>query len=157
MPFKRHLVLFELPLCFCVILCVAWIARGKQHAIPIYDPATVVTVSGSVQTVEQHLCSLGWGNASSQAQPESWLGTHVMLMTNYGILDAHLGPSSFLKDHDFNLEKGDEIEVTGSKFAGKLPVIMIAKELKKGQRFLELRDRDGQPMWYSRISAESQR
>ncbi len=148
MLFKRPLVLFAHLLCLCAILCVAFIASGRQQAIPIYDPMTVVTVSGSVQAVEQHQCSLGWGSSSSsQIRPASWLGTHVMVVTDYGILDVHLGPSSFLKEHDFNLEKGDEIEVTGSKFAGTIPVIMITKELKKGHRFLELRDRDGQPMW----------
>ena len=70
-----------------------------------------------------------------------------MLRTDYGVLDAHLGPSLFLKQHDFIPLKGDELEVTGSKFAGDLPVILIVKELKKGRRLLELRDRSGQPLW----------
>ncbi len=52
-----------------------------------------------------------------------------MLRTDYGVLDAHLGPSLFLKQHDLIPLKGDELEVTGSKFAGDLPVILIAKEL----------------------------
>jgi len=45
------------------------------------------------------------------------------------------------------LAKGEEIEVTGSKFAEDLPVLLIAKELKKGKSFLELRDSNGKPLW----------
>ncbi|HYY73079.1 MAG TPA: hypothetical protein VE778_05750 [Candidatus Bathyarchaeia archaeon] len=123
-----------------------WAARDQ--AMPIYDPATVVTVSGSVQSVEQHQCSLGWiENGVLKAPPTKWLGTHVILRTDYGILDAHIGPSSFLKEKHFVLRRDDVVEVTGSKLARNLPVVIIVKEIEKGGRFLELRDRAGVPLW----------
>ena len=125
-----------------VLLALA--GTTKQRATPVYDPATVVTVSGTVEEIQQHQCALGWSNSPARS---SWLGTHVMLRTDYGVLDAHLGPSLFLKQHDFIPSKDDELEVTGSKFSRDLPVIIVAKEVRKGRRILELRDRNGQPLW----------
>ncbi|MGB7848934.1 MAG: hypothetical protein WBL63_25195 [Candidatus Acidiferrum sp.] len=140
--------LLELTLPFCVFAIFAFAKRAPQHAPPVYDPATVVTVSGTIQDIEQHQCSLGWNSSSGHlVRPATWLGIHVILQTDYGILDAHLGPSSFLKEHHLTLAKDDQIEVTGSKFAGDLPVIIIVKEIKKGKRLLELRDGTGQPLW----------
>jgi hypothetical protein len=121
---------------------------ANQLAMPIYDSARVVTVSGTVQAVEQHQCSLGWkGQGSKVIHPGTWVGTHAILSSEYGILDVHLGPTTFLNQHHFALAKDDQIEVTGSKFAEHLPVLIIAKELKKGQSFLELRDITGKPLW----------
>lgn len=144
MTFERFVRPVNVILCFLGVVVFALAVTARQRATPVYDPATVVTVSGTVETVDQHQCSFGWGGYPSRT---GWLGTHVMLRTGYGVLDAHLGPSLFLKQHDFIPLKGDELEVTGSKFAGELPVILIVKELKKGRRFLELRDRSGQPLW----------
>jgi hypothetical protein len=121
---------------------------AQQPASPIYDSATVVTITGTVQAVEQHQCSLGWrGRASNVIHPATWVGTHAILSTEYGIVDVHLGPPRFLEQHHFTLAKDDQIEVTGSKFAELLPVLIIAKELKRGHSFLELRDNTGKPLW----------
>ncbi len=144
MAFERVCETFERVCMFFGVMLFALAVTARQRTAPVYDPATVVTVSGTVEAVEQHQCSLGWTGYPART---SWLGTHVLLRTDYGVLDAHLGPSLFLKQHDFILLKGDELEVTGSKFAGDLPVILIGKELKKGRRLLELRDRSGQPLW----------
>jgi hypothetical protein len=79
--------------------------------------------------------------------PATWVGTHAILGTEYGIVDVRLGPPRFLEQHHFTLAKDDQVEVTGSKFAEHLPVLIIAKELKKGQSFLELRDSTDKPLW----------
>ena len=131
-------------------------SSANQLAMPVYDSGTVVTVSGTVQAVEQRQCSLGWtGQGSKVIHPGTWIGTHAVLSTEYGILDVHLGPPTFLNQHHFVLAKDDQIEVTGSKFADHLPVLIIAKELKKGQSFLELRDTNGKPLWTGERSTVS--
>jgi hypothetical protein len=53
-----------------------------------------------------------------------------MLRTDYGVLDAHLGPSWSLKQDDFIPSKDDELEVTGSKSSRDLPVSILAKEVR---------------------------
>lgn len=134
-----------------VFVGLIFLARGisaQQLVRPIYDSATVVTITGTVQAVEQHQCSLGWkGQGSKVIHPGTWVGTHAILSTEYGILDVHLGPPTFLNQHHFALAKNDQIEVTGSKFAEHMQVLIIARELKKGQSFLELRDITGKPLW----------
>jgi hypothetical protein len=121
---------------------------AQQLVRPIYDSATVVTVTGTVQAVQQHQCSFGWrGQDSKVIHQATWVGTHAILSTEYGVVDVHLGPPTFLEQHRFTLAKDDQIEVTGSKFAEHLPLLIIAKELKKGQSFLELRDNTGKPLW----------
>ncbi len=137
-----------LALGFVGLIFVTCGISAQQLVRPIYDSATVVTVTGTVQVVEQHQCSLGWrGLGSKVIHPATWVGTHATLSTEYGIVDVHFGPPTFLKQHHFTLAKDDQIEVTGSKFAEHLPVLIIAKELKKGQSFLELRDSTGKPLW----------
>jgi hypothetical protein len=126
---------------------------ADEHVVPVYDPATVVTVVGTVQTVQEHQCSLGWSESGVPKIPlTSWLGTRALLRTQYGMLDVHIGPAFYLKEHHFALNKGDRIEVTGSKFARELPVLVIAREIKKGVTYLELRDRAGAPLWTNEAS-----
>ena len=98
-------------------------------------------MKGDVESIEQHKCSLG-SNGSG-----SWVGTRALLGTEYGELDVHFGPSAFLKAHNVTIAPGDDLEVTGSKFAGTLPVTLIVSEVKKGNMILELRDRAGRPLW----------
>ena len=96
MTFERFVRPSNVFLCFFGVVLFALAVTARQRATPVYDPATVVTVSGTVETVEQHQCSLGWDGYPARA---SWLGTHVILRTDYGVLDAHLGPALFLKQH----------------------------------------------------------
>lgn len=136
-----HLGFLEVVICFWLLVAFAFPGPAWQQIVPRFDPMTVVTVLGSVQSVEEHRCPL----AGERAVP--WMGTHALLRTAYGNLDVHFGPSSFLKMHHFSVVPGDELQVTGSKFAGELPVTLIASEVKKGRVFLELRDRNGEPLW----------
>ncbi len=146
--FLRSWGLAILALSFVGLIFLACGISANQLTVPIYDSARVVTVSGTVQAVEQHQCSLGWrGQGSKVIHSGTWVGTHAILRTEYGIMDVHLGPPVFLNQHHFSLAKDDQIEVTGSKFAEHLPVLIIAKELKKGESFLELRDNTGKPLW----------
>ena len=48
-----------------VLLALA--GTTKQRATPVYDPATVVTVSGTVEEIQQHQCSLGWSNSPARS------------------------------------------------------------------------------------------
>jgi hypothetical protein len=148
MRLTAHLRRWGLALEFAGLIFLTCGVSAQQLVTPIYDSATVVTVTGTVQSVEQHQCSLGWrGQDSRVIHPATWVGTHAILSTEYGIVDVHFGPPTFLEQHHFTLAKDDQIEVTGSKFAEHLQVLIIAKELRKGQSFLELRDSTGKPLW----------
>ncbi len=100
-----------------------------------YDPATVTTVSGDVASVTRID-----GRRGGQ-------GIHVVLNTSDGPLDVHLGPASYLDRQPLKVAKGDAIQVTGSKVELRGKPALIAKEVKKGDAALTLRDENGVPVW----------
>lgn len=105
----------------------------------MYNPATVETLSGTVESVEQIIPNKGMSR-----------GVHLMLKTEKETIAIHLGPSWFVERLDIKINKGDGIEVTGSRvnFDGKPAV--IAAEVKKGESVLVLRDSSGIPVWSGR-------
>ena len=102
----------------------------------MYNPATVETISGTVESVDKITPMRGM-----------YYGIHLQLKTDKETISVHLGPGWFVERMDTKIEKGDKVEVKGSRvtFAGK-PAI-IAAEVKKGDSILVLRDSAGFPMW----------
>lgn len=102
----------------------------------LYDPATVETVSGEVTSVDRVTPMKSMG-----------VGIHLKLKTAQETIAVHLGPAWYIERLDAGIEKGDAIEVKGSRVtvAGK-PAI-IAAEVRKGDALLKLRDDGGIPAW----------
>jgi hypothetical protein len=77
-------------------------------------------------------------------------GTHVFVDTGDGVREVVLGPSAFLDENGFAFAQGDDLEVTGSatRCCGAQPV--LAREIRKGERTLTLRDAAGRPAWGGR-------
>jgi hypothetical protein len=102
----------------------------------MYNPTTVETVSGVVESVNKITPTKGMNS-----------GIHLMLKMDKETIAIHLGPEWYIERQDVKLEKGDKIEVKGSRitFDGK-PAI-IAAEIKKGDSVLVLRDSAGVPAW----------
>ncbi len=115
---------------------------GQGVGMGQYDPSSVVTVKGTVQDVQT-----GMMQGAQGSHMKGMGGTHLVLKTDKGTLTVMVGPSSFLQQRNFALAKGDQIEVTGSKvkFAGSDAI--IAREIKKGDQVLTLRDQKGVPEW----------
>lgn len=114
---------------------VAVPAAFGQRGVRNYNPATEVTVQGTVEEVRQVTRGQGWG------------GTHLTLKTNQGTLDVHLGPSNFLEAKKFTISKGDHVEVLGSKVQYQGHDALIAREVTKGDQKLILRNAQGIPEW----------
>ena len=108
---------------------------GSQYQ-RMYNPATVETLSGTVESVDKVTPMKGMH-----------YGIHLTLKTDKVTVDVHLGPEWYIERQDAKIEKGDTIEVKGSRVtvAGK-PAI-IAAEVKKGDSTLMLRDTNGIPAW----------
>lgn len=110
-------------------------AGGNGQGSRRYNPATEITVTGTVAEVQQFNRGGGWG------------GTHLALKTDHGTLDVHLGPSRFLAEKKFTFAKGDQLEVTGSKIPYDGGEALVARLVKKGDKTLTLRDTAGIPLW----------
>jgi hypothetical protein len=64
--------------------------------------------------------------------------------------DVHLGPAAFVSSKNFEFAKGDRIAVTGSKVKMSGEDVIIAREIKKADKTLTLRDAQGFPLWSGR-------
>jgi len=104
----------------------------------MYNPATEVTLQGTVQELKQF------------TGPRGMVGTDVVLKTDTENLDVRLGPAAFLTQNKFELAKGDQIQVTASKVQLNGADILLAREVKKGEQTLTLRDAQGFPVWSRR-------
>jgi len=100
-----------------------------------YNPATEITISGVVDDVVQNQGKRGR------------TGTHVTLKSGSDVMTVHLGPSAFLDNNNFTVNKGDKVRVTGSKVQLGGKDVVIAREIKKADQVLTLRDEQGLPKW----------
>jgi hypothetical protein len=102
----------------------------------IYDPGTVETLSGTVVSVERGSPMKGMH-----------YGIHLVLKTGKETVSVHLGPEWYIERLDTRIDKGDTIEVKGSRVAIAGKPAIIAAEAKKGDSILILRDSTGIPAW----------
>ncbi len=108
---------------------------GPPKGVPMYNTATETTVTGTVEAVNQ------------VAGRKGMAGTHLTLKTERETLDVHAGPSWFLAEKQMEFAKGDSIEVTGSRAKIGETETLIAREIKKGDKTLTLRNAQGIPVW----------
>jgi len=108
---------------------------GTQYQ-RMYDTKTVETISGTVKTVDKVTPVKGMHS-----------GVHVTLKTDKETISVHLGPEWYIERLDTKIEKGDKIEVKGSRITVMGKPAIIASEVKKGDNVLILRDASGIPSW----------
>jgi hypothetical protein len=135
MKFRILTQLLSTLLILCVPITFAQKGGGYRKHTRNYDPKAEVTVKGTVEEVLQYP---GKGSSS---------GTHLMLKASEGILDVHVGPSWFLSQQKIEFAKGNEIEVTGSKVKVNGKDTVIAREIKKDEKVITLRNAQGIPEW----------
>ena len=101
-----------------------------------YNPATVETISGVVESVNQITPLKGMSP-----------GIELMVKTDKETISVHLGPAYYIERLDVKLEKGDKVEVKGSRVTISGKPAIIAGEIRKGDSILKLRDDAGTPAW----------
>lgn len=111
-----------------------WAADGDYGRR--FDPKAVVTVRGTVASLEEVTPMRGMG-----------MGVHLLLKTGADTIDVHLGPLWYLESQDADLKAGDAIEVRGARVQLDRRAAIIAIEVKRGDDVLVLRDVDGIPRW----------
>ena len=110
---------------------------GSASAVPKYNPATEVTIKGTVVEITDRNCPVSGG-----------MGSHVTLkLADGSTIEVHLATTKFVKTYDLELNKGDELEVTGSKVTFEGAETIFAREIKRGQDTFVFRDKEGKPVW----------
>jgi len=115
----------------------------QQGPANFYNPKMETTITGTVEQVET--AELPGGGFSQQAEGKFSGPIYLNLQAASGILKVVLGPSWFVESKGFKFAQGDQIEVTGSKFQDQNTI--VAREVKKGDQVLVLRNAQGIPEW----------
>lgn len=102
----------------------------------MYNPATVETVSGEVVGIDKITPTKGMSS-----------GIHIEVKTDRETIPVHLGPAWYLERQDTKVDKGDKVEIKGSRITYNGKPAIIAAEVKKGEASLKLRDDNGYPAW----------
>ncbi|HLZ19025.1 MAG TPA: DNA-binding protein [Smithellaceae bacterium] len=102
----------------------------------MYNPAAQEVIAGEVVGIEK--------TVPMRRMNE---GLAAVVKTEKETVTVHLGPTWYLERLDEKIAKGDQVEVKGARttMAGR-PVILAA-EVKKGDKVLVLRDAAGVPVW----------
>jgi hypothetical protein len=103
----------------------------------LYDPKTVVTLTGEVIAVQR-------------MEGRRGAGIHLAVKTAGETVSVHVGPAWFLEKKKLQIGPGDRVEITGSRVTiGGEPTV-IAQVVKKGDTAVALRDMNGIPVWAGR-------
>jgi len=118
---------------------VAFAQRGMKGGPAHYNPATEVTLKGNVDEVKQ-----------IQSQGKGSGGLHFILGAEPTPIEVLVGPAWYVSSKNFAFAKGDAVTVTGSKMTMGGAEVVVAREIKKGEDVLTLRDANGFPLWSGR-------
>jgi len=126
-----------------VSVAVAQTPGAGRQGSPIYDVKSETTIKGAVETVETITGTGGRGRRGLG-------GTHLVVKTEKESVEVHVGPTAYLAEQGITLAKGDTVEIVGSRVTVANETFLIAKQIKKGDNVLTLRDASGRPAWSGR-------
>jgi len=134
----RSLKLLSLSIVIAGLATTAYAQAGACCGGGPYNSATETTLSGTIDSVQSP--------AASGRGP----GVHFVLTVASGSIEVHVGPAWFVESKNVPFTKGDEVTVVGSKATMAGTDVLIAREIKKGDHVLTLRDAQGIPQWAGR-------
>jgi hypothetical protein len=117
------------------VLSVAAQSGQRGRMMHNYDPKSELTLTGTVEGINR----TGYANMPG-------MGVHLILKTGDETTEVHLGPAVFI-DKKMTFKKDDTVQITGSKVTMMGKSVVIAREVKKGNEVLKLRDQNGVPLW----------
>ncbi|HET7207755.1 MAG TPA: hypothetical protein VFI95_14355 [Terriglobales bacterium] len=110
---------------------------ANNSAVPKYDFSTETKFKGTIDSVVDRQCPISGG-----------MGSHFMLKLSDGTsIEVHLATTKFVKNYEVAFNKGDEVEVTGSKVKFEGADAILAREVKRGNDDFLFRDPQGKPIW----------
>ncbi len=143
------------PIILTMLLGLAWTAAAQSRGFgksnggdggpgpqgrQLYNLQTVTTVQGQVKDLGSYGMQ-GWRAAPGMAIQG------LVLKTDKGNITVELGPPWYVSKQGFSLQKGDTLEVTGSKVTMEEKTVLLAAEVKKNGQTLKVRDEKGVPLF----------
>lgn len=130
----------SLGICGIVLMLLALSAPGQDAPPPEkverYDVEKEVTVKGTATEIKDYVCPVS-----------GTVGTHIVLKTAEGNVEAHVASAKFLPEYGIQLAVGDELEILGmkTKVAGK--DALLVRRIQHGPEIFTFRDKKGRPIW----------
>ena len=122
--------------CFGAAVAAAPALAQAPPKAPEYDAAAEVTLRGEVTEIHE----------SKVATDHP--GLHLVLKNEDETVEVHACPVRFLNELEFTIAVGDKLVVVGSR--PRKGAVIVAREIRKGQLSLILRDKNGVPNWLPR-------
>ena len=127
-------------ICFTIAALSASLATVNDKSLklaeePRYDAATVIDVDATVMDVREVPRNNPLG------------GVHLTVKIESETIDVYLGPADYLKEFEITFAKGDKIELIGSKVKFDGARIVLARQVRREETTLYLRDAKGKPHW----------
>ncbi len=111
-------------------------AQGVRQHRQFYDTTSIVTISGTVASVD------------SVASPRgNMYNVQLTVKDTSGTSTVVVGPSSYLDQQAIAFNTGDLVQVTGSKVHFNQNDLIIAAQIVTGGKTIKLRDDSGKPVW----------
>jgi sporulation protein YlmC with PRC-barrel domain len=110
--------------------------EGSEY-LSMYNPNTAKTIHGTIESV-----------GSFRLEGTSIEGLRLRIKTNEGeTVTVHAGPRPYVDRQDIAFHYGDRVTVTGSP--GKLGWrdVLLASQIKVGDKTFDLRTKEGKPKW----------
>jgi len=119
---------------------------GPGPGARMYDPATEITVNGTVEQVQKDAKPFQSDAVENRRYSRD---PHLVLTlkTRTGQYTVLVGPTWYAEDQRFMFSDGESIEVTGSKLKSEDGLTIVAREIHKQGRTLTLRNASGVPEW----------
>ena len=138
---KRHWLPVGIFILCLMLGGVAWGQTAPQEAQGsgpggLYNPSTVVTVTGTVVSTTLSPVKSGLPYL-----------VYLTMQTGEGKINIFLGPSLYIEKMPFHVNMLDRIQVTGSKIMWEGSPVILAAEVKKGDQVQKLRNPNGVPLW----------
>jgi hypothetical protein len=109
--------------------------RG-QNRMKMYDVNTVVTINGTILSITK-----------TPSKNPAFSGVIMSVKTGTDTIDVRLGPSSYIDKQDVKLAQNDKITIKGSKLTFGSKSSIVAAEITKDGKTMELRNANGIPLW----------
>jgi hypothetical protein len=120
-----------------LMMAPAFASEKPVASVPKYNRETEATFRGTVEEVKDRICPVSGG-----------MGAHLILKLGIGkTIEVHLASTKFVRTYELLFNKGDELEVTGSKVSFGGVDTIFAREIKRGNDTFMFRDKQGNPLW----------
>lgn len=110
--------------------------EGSEY-VSLYNPDAVETIHGTVESV-----------GTFRLEGTDIEGLRLRIQTEGGeTVTVHAGPRLYLEHQDMHFHYGDEVTVTGSEAMWDGHGVILAAQIKMGDKTIDLRTREGKPRW----------